>query len=278
MSQLDTYKWRDRRLTNDRTEVAAEYKMVDMSQDELQHAYNHCKHMLYNTDHNNLGRMLVLDEISKQIEYCGAELALRWFKQLKDDKGNPLYTEDNLMIDLRSWLSSIPDYDENKIYRLQDFVEVPPEYKGVSIKALQSACRDNLGYFSHAKISLSFIYRMGLYFNSQELSDISNYTYGNTLKEKFDVLKYQLGLKEDAPLKADPSGLTEQEFRDMIHLKKLKGFQRCKYSEMTTSQLETLRRKVLYAFEEEVLFQISVWKELMKQIEEVATYKHYILS
>ena len=64
----------------------------------------------------------------------------------------------------------------------------------------------------------------------------------------------------------------------MIHLKKLKGFSRCKYSEMSTSQLETLRKKVLYAFEEEILYQISVWKELMRQIEEVVEYKHYKLD
>jgi hypothetical protein len=47
---------------------------------------------------------------------------------------------------------------------------------------------------------------------------------------------------------------------------------------MSTSQLETLRKKVLYAFEEEILYQISVWKELMRQIEEVVEYKHYKLD
>lgn len=277
MGDIQTYKWKDKRLTPDRSEVAAEYNMIDMGEYELQHAYDHCKHMLYNTDRNNLGRMLVLDEISQQLEYCGAELALRWFKQQTDAQGNLLWTEDNLMINLRTWMASIPNYDESKVYRLQDFLDVPPEYKSISIKALKDACRDSLGYFNHSKLSLSFIYRLGIYFKPEELADIDRRTLSNTLQEKFDVLKYQLGLKDDVKLKANPSGLTEAEFREMIHLKKHKGFQKCKYSEMTTSQLETLRKKVLYAFEEEVLYQVETWKTLMKQIQEVAEYKHYNL-
>lgn len=278
MGDVTTYKWRDKRLTDNRNEAPIEYLMINMGEDELQIAYNHCKHMLYNPDYKSPGRMLVLDEIAKQLEYCGAELALRWFKQLTDSQGNLLYSEGNLMTDIRSWLASIPNFDPDKVYRLQDFVDVPPEYKSISITALQNACRDNLGYFAHSKISLAFIFRMGLYFKPQELEEFDSYTLGHTLQEKFDILKYQLGLKDSVELKPSPSGLTEQEFRDMIHLKKLKGFSRCKYSEMSTSQLETLRKKVLYAFEEEILYQISVWKELMRQIEEVVEYKHYKLD
>lgn len=278
MGDIKTYKWRDKRLTNDRTEVAVEYSMIKMDQSELQHAYDHCKHMLYNTDKNNLGRMLVLDEISQQLEYCGAELALRWFKEQKDAQGNFLWTEDNLMINLRTWLSSITDYDPNKTYRLQDFLEVPPEFKSISVDALKNACRDNLGYFNHSKISLSFIFRMGIYFKPDELETINKRVYSSTLKEKFDVLKYQTGLKDDAPLRANPSGLTEAEFRDLVYLKKHKGFKKSKYSEMPSSLLEVLRKKVLYAFEEEVLYQVSTWTTLMKQIEEVADYKGFLLQ
>lgn len=278
MGDIKTYKWRDKRLTNDRTEVAVEYNMIKMDQNELQHAYDHCKHMLYNTDKNNLGRMLVLDEISQQLEYCGAELALRWFKEQKDAQGNFLWTEDNLMINLRTWMSSITDYDPNKTYRLQDFLEVPPEFKSISVEALKNACRDNLGYFNHSKISLSFIFRMGIYFKPDELETINKRVYSSTLKEKFDVLKYQTGLKDDAPLRANPSGLTEAEFRDLVYLKKHKGFKKSKYSEMPSSLLEVLRKKVLYAFEEEVLYQVSTWTTLMKQIEEVADYKGFLLQ
>lgn len=275
MNRLENYVWRDSRLTNDRNEKQVEYKLIDMGEYELQTAYDHCKHMLYNSDVKNPGRMLVLDQISKQINDCGAELALRWFKSLTDKDGNLLYSDMSLMTDLRSWVRDLP---KDREYRLQDFVQVPPDYKAVTINSLMDAARDNLGYFDYSKISFAFIFRLGIYFTPSELDEMENFTYGHTMKEKFDILKLQLGLKDDIELRSSATGLTEQEFRDMIHLKKLKGFQKCKYSELTTGQLETLRRKVLFAFEEEVLKQVKTWKTLMSQIEEVAKYKGYQLN
>lgn len=275
-SKIESYRWKDKRLTEDRKEKAAEYRMVDMEDYELQQAYNHCKHMLYNNDPNNPGRTLVLDMISEQLEYCGAELALRWFKTLTDDNGNYLYSNDSLMSDIRNWLSTVPE-DDKMTYRLQDFVKVHPDYRGVSIDALIKACRDSLGFIDLSKISFSFIYRLGIYFTPDELKEMNNYTFGHGLQEKFEILKYQLGLKDDVTLKANPNGLTEQQFRDMIHLKKHHGFTKCKYSELTTSQLETLRKKVLYDLEDEVLYQVNIWTTLMKQIKEVAEYKKYTI-
>lgn len=276
-TKIESYKWKDRRLTANRLEKAVEYRMIDMADYELQQAYNHCKHMLYNNDPANPGRMLVLDMISQQLEYCGAELALRWFKSLTDSNGNLLYSDDSLLTDIRGWLSTVDDSDKSKTYRLQDFVKVHPDYRGVSIDALIKACRDNLGFIDLSKISFSFIFRLGIYFTPDELKEMDNYTCGRGLQEKFDVLKYQLGLKEDTVLKAHPNGLTEQQFRDMIHLKKFKGYTKCKYSELSTGQLETLRKKVLYELEDEVLFQVNIWTTLMKQIKEVVEYKGYTL-
>ena len=275
-SKIESYVWKDRRLTEDRKEKAVEYKMIDMQDYELQQAYNHCKHMLYNNDPANPGRTLVLDMISEQLDYCGAELALRWFKSLTDDNGNPLYSNDSLLTDIRGWLSTVPENDKTN-YRLQDFVKVHPDYRSVPIDTLIKACRDSLGFIDLSKISFSFIYRLGIYFTPEELKEMSSYTLGHGLQEKFEILKYQLGLKEDAVLRPNPNGLTEQQFRDMIHLKKQKGFVKCKYSELTTGQLETLRKKVLYDLEDEVLFQVNVWTTLMKQIQEVAKFKNYII-
>ena len=218
-SKIESYVWKDRRLTEDRKEKAVEYKMIDMQDYELQQAYNHCKHMLYNNDPANPGRTLVLDMISEQLDYCGAELALRWFKSLTDDNGNPLYSNDSLLTDIRGWLSTVPENDKTN-YRLQDFVKVHPDYRGVPIDTLIKACRDSLGFIDLSKISFSFIYRLGIYFTPEELKEMSSYTLGHGLQEKFEILKYQLGLKEDAVLRPNPNGLTEQQFRDMIHLKK----------------------------------------------------------
>jgi len=47
---------------------------------------------------------------------------------------------------------------------------------------------------------------------------------------------------------------------------------------MSTNQLKVLRKKVLYALEDEVLVQIKLWETLLKQIEEVAEYNHINLE
>jgi hypothetical protein len=64
----------------------------------------------------------------------------------------------------------------------------------------------------------------------------------------------------------------------MINMKRLRGWKMCKYSSLSTSQLRTLRSKVLCALEYRTKWQAKKWKEIMGQIEEVAKYKHYKLS
>ena len=103
MSNINSYVWKDKRLTHDREEKQVEYKMVDMDEDQLQTIYNHCKEMLYNNDPRNPGRMIVVDSISEQLDCCRAELTLRWFQTLQDSNGNYLYTPDSLIVDIRNF-------------------------------------------------------------------------------------------------------------------------------------------------------------------------------
>ena len=91
MNNLEKYVWKDRRLTADRNEKQIEYKMINLNELQLNVAYNQCKQMLYNQDVKNPGRMAVLDNIQKQLVYCNAELAVRYFKTLKD-KRVPIYS------------------------------------------------------------------------------------------------------------------------------------------------------------------------------------------
>lgn len=279
IEKLKTYKWKDKKLTKDPNEIQVEYKLIDMTDYQLNIAYSQCKQMLYNTDEQNPGRMIVLSTIQEQLDYINAELALRWFKTLKDSVGQLLYTETNLISDIREWIMAVGGNlnNENK-YKLKDFVQVPPEFKNVKIDILTKACRDALGYFNHSKITYSFIYSLGIYFTHQELKESEDLISDkNDIQERFNILKLQLGLKDDTKLKANPAGLKESEFRDMIHLKRNKGPKKCKYSELSTSQLITLRDKVLYSLEDLVTKQSQIWKILMQRIEEVAEYKGYKL-
>jgi hypothetical protein len=286
MSKVESYIWKDAKLICGASKVQNETRLIDMDQEQLQTCYTHCKNMLYNTDPKNLGRMIVLDTISKQLDCCGAELALRYFISLTDSNGKYLYTADSLLMDLHSWTRSIPDYDPKENYRLQDFVEVPAEYQGVSIELLMKACRDGLGNLDHSKITKTFIYdRLGLYLTTDELyaidKDLEDHGMDPnkiTLAAKIENhVKFPLGLS-GVEIKINPKGLTGEEFKDMVNLKKLKGYKYCKYSALTSNQLKTLRYKVLFELEERTLYQIKTWKTIMQQIEEVAKYKHYKLS
>lgn len=285
MSNINAYVWKDARLTRDKNEKQVETKLVDMDEDQLQMIYSHCKEMLYNDDPKNIGRMIIIDQIAKQLDNCGAELALRWFKTLTDAKGNYLYSSETLLSELRSWMHADPNYDPNNNYRLQDYVQVPPEFRNVSMDALQKACYDGLGVFNHSKITPTFIYNLGIYLTQSELKEIDDDLSraglnpdSITMQAKIDNhIKLPLGLSS-IDVRVNPHGLTGTEFRDMVNMKHYKGYKCCKYSDLTTSQLHTLRFKVLRALENRTMKQVKAWKEIMQQIEEVAEVKGYKLN
>lgn len=285
MSDINSYVWKDARISRDKNEVQIETKLVDMDEDQLQMIYSHCKDMLYNTNPTNEGRMIIIDQIAHQIDNCGAELALRWFKTLRDTNGNELYDNESLLKEIQSWIKALTGYNSSERYLLGDFVSVPNEYRKVPINSLIEACKDSLGNFNHSKISYSFIYNhLGIYLTQEELTEIDNDLINAginpekiTLQQKIDNhVKFPLGIS-NADIKINSRGLTISELKDFIHMKKLKGYKTCKYSSLTTSQLQTLRNKILIALENRTLWQAKKWQEIMSQIEEVAKYKHFQL-
>ena len=200
----------------------------------------------------------------------------------EDKDGNYIYSNETLMSELRSWTDGC---DPSENYTLKDLVQVPAEYRNVSLNSLQLACRDALGSFDHSKITHSFIYKMGIFLTQEELREIDsdlkdqglnpdNYTLQTKIENH---IKLPLNVL-NVDLKVNPKGLSGTEFRDMINIKHLKGYRMCKYSVLTTSQLRTLRSKVLCALEDRTKWQAKKWKEIMSQIEEVAKYKHFKLS
>ena len=86
---------------------------------------------------------------------------------------------------------------------------------------------------------------------------------GNT-RSKLEVIKERLNINPSVRLTVKSSGLNFTELRAMI------GLRPKKYSELTTDQLATLRNKVLFRLENEVMFHIEQWEERIRQIELVA--------
>jgi hypothetical protein len=186
------------------------------------------------------------------------------------------------MSELRSWMS---EFEPDDSYTLKDFVSVPAEYRNVKITSLQLACRDALGSFDHSKITHSFIYNMGIFLTQEELKEIDDDLREAGLNPDSYTLQAKINNHIKLPLsvmnvelRVNPKGLSGTELQDMINLKRIRGWKMCKYSSLSTSQLRTLRSKVLCALEDRTKHQAKKWKEIMGQIEEVAKYKHFKLS
>lgn len=96
-------------------------------------------------------------------------------------------------------------------------------------------------------------------------------TASGEYREKAEVAKERLGLNPTANLYMTPKGLSFTQLRAMVNLKSKK------YSELTTSQLETLRNRILFSLEDEVKFHINQWETRKNQIKKVCEAKGYTL-
>lgn len=278
---IESYIWKEKRFTRDRQEKQIEFKMIDMDESQLQYIYDHCKQMLYNKSIKNPGRMIVLQNIAKQLDLCRAELAYRYFLSLETKNKERIYSSNSLMSELRNISGQI---DDNTY--IGDVMNVPSEYSKAKLKYLKEACKDALGLFDHSKITRPFLCNMGIYLSQRETKEINNdlIAYGLnpnkfTLLEKIENhIKVPLNLKENQFLRINPKGLNATEFMEMINMKAYKGPHACKYSDLSTGQLKALLNKVLYALEECVQNHANRWSTLMAQIEEVAKYKQFNLE
>lgn len=275
MSNINSYIWKDKKIVVNKTTVCQnEIKMIDMSETELNDAYQHCKNMLYNNSKYDPGRYLVLDEISTQINNCAAELAIRWFCQLTDDLNNFKYSRFSLLSEIKTLIDPLKKiYPENHIFRLQDLYSgIPTDFTGITIDSIIKGCKDTLGKFNKKHITKSFIVKQGIWFTPEEMNDFKTVEKLKTTDEILKTIKERLGLTMSTDLRIKSSGLNYNQFRSMINLKINK-----KYSELTTNQLEILKNRILFTLEEDIFFHIKNWQTLMSKIEEVCVYKNYKL-
>ena len=271
---MNEYIWKSKKTIVDKNTVdQSSVKMIDMSERELQSAYTHCKNMLYNGDKTSPGRYLVLEEIKKQTLYCNAELAVRWFLQIVNDKDTPVYSRFSLINEINDFIELNKDGIKVQDLKLKDIYNgVPIDYSNISVELFLKSCKDTLGKFNKSHITQTFIVNLGIWFSQDEIRNFEQVEKLSTLEERIQVVKDRLNLRNDLKIPIKSSGLSYTQFRSMINLKSNK-----KYLELTTNQLETLRDKVLFLLEENVSFHISQWETLMAQIEEVAEFKKYKL-
>ena len=250
-----------------------EIKLVDATPEQLNSFYKHCDSMLNSTDKLNPGRKVLLNIISEQREKCNTELFLRKLESgaiCADGKGYPRYL---YLQDLRKFIDAHKDQFPSKELKNISIAActngLPREFERISIDSVFSACLDTLGQFENKHITFRFIQNLGVYLTPEEMREFEN---NKDNKKRLEVIKERLNINPNILLVVKPSGLNYKELRAMVTLRPKK------YSELTTDQLETLRNKVLFRLENEVMFHISSWEERIRQIKMVAEAKGITLE
>ena len=268
-NDMNLYVWKGPKVDVNGTRVQESIKLVDATNEQLQEFYNHCQSMLYSTDRDNPGRLVLLDIIKDQRERCNTELYLRYVENA--------YLSDSNRQKLQrfTYLNSIKTFmDNNKEMFPKEQLGnilvtsvtggIPDDFKSITIDYVLDGCLDRLGAFSKKHLTLSFILKLGMWFTVQEKREFDEEAErtGKTIPE---IIKDRCGLNANTKLNITSKGMLNfKEFRAMITLKNKK------YSEMTTDQLLTLRNKVLFALEDEVEYHAKQWIDRENKLKKVA--------
>lgn len=272
-NDVKTFVWKLARKPDGTQE---EIRLMDATPEQLNKFYKHCDSMLNSTDKLNPGRKVLLGIINEQREKCNVELFLRRLETgaiCADGKGYPRYL---YLQDLRAFIDAHRDqFPANELKNISIAActsGLPREFERISIDSVLSACLDTLGYFDNKHITFSFILNLGVYLTPAEMKEFTEKDKDGNTRSKLEVIKERLNINPAVRLTVKSSGLNFTELRAMI------GLRPKKYSELTTDQLATLRNKVLFRLENEVMFHIEQWEERIRQIELVAQARGIVLD
>jgi len=249
-------------------------KIAEMTPERLKECWKHCEKMLKSDDPKHLGRYNVLDEINDNINRCNVELFLRYLENSYMKREHYIPTPRfKLMIAVKEFILNSEREAESKGMTLDwkkisinylNGEEFPPEFQSINIADVLDGCIDKLGAFNKQHLTMTFITKMGLWFNKAEENEFKGISNSDRLK----IVKDKLHLPTKLILKFNEKGLSYHEMRAMLTLPKKQ-----KYSDMTTEQLLTLRNKVLLRLSREIDGHIFSWRRLQKQIELVSKSK-----
>lgn len=268
-TDINSFIWKGtKKLDENGKYKQSEKKLIDMTVQELNACYDHCKTMLFNKDVKNPGRYLVLEIIAEQKDRCGAELFLRYVEQEKD------ISRFTLMNMLNSFLSNNKENLKGvKPIISHMFSGIPDEFDQVPLSLLMDGCLDRLGAFNKKHVTRTFILKQGIWLTPAESKDLIEHDADGRPVDRLTIIKDRLSIKDIETLYINSKGLNFTQMRGMLNLKPNK-----KYMDLTTVQLETLRYRILFNLEETVKKHIADWEHRMEEIERVAEFKGFKLS
>ena len=267
-TDVNSFVWKGtKKLDENGKYKQSEKKLVDMTVQELNACYDHCKTMLFNKDVKNPGRYLVLEIIAEQKDRCGAELFLRYVEQEKD------ISRFTLMNMLNSFLSNNKENLKGiKPIISHMFSGIPDEFDQIPLSLLMDGCLDRLGAFNKKHVTRTFILKQGIWLTPAESKDLIEHDADGRPVDRLTIIKDRLNIKDIETLYINSKGLNFTQMRGMLNLKPNK-----KYMDLTTHQLETLRYRILFSLEETVKDHIAAWEKRMEEIESVAEFKGFKL-
>lgn len=260
-NNINTFIWKGPKING----VQEEYKLVDCTYEQLQKYYKHCDEMLHNTNKKNPGRLVLVDIVQEQIQRCRAELLIRWLRLEKS------YSATRCLEDLRTIINNNPEINQEtiKTYKIGNVMQgLPLEFEQLPIGLVMDACLDCLGVFDSSNITLNFIIKLGFWFTPQEMQELyrKDPETGKAMN-RLAVIREKHNIDNKYTLRIDSTGLTYQEFKYMLDLKK------DKYSNIASNPLKILSNKVLYRYQELCVAQAKPWQDKMNEILKVAEFK-----
>ena len=247
-----------------------EIRMMDMSEQELQRAFNHAWSMLYNESTWNPGKVAIKKRIKDTYDNCNAELFLRFV--LHDCDIESIKTNKDLLefVNIKRKQDNI-DITDNITSM---FMGAPIEFEKVTIDKLMSACFDKLDILNRKMISDKFILSQGIWLTGEEKQELTEYDEKGKLRDRLEIIKERLILNPTVQLRINTKGFNYAEFRALVKIEDNNP----KLSSLPTFTLKVLRDKVLLLLDNDLDYHIEKWNKLVEQIKKVAEYKRIELK
>lgn len=230
--------------------------LSEATKEELQQWKEHCESMLYSTNPKKLGKVNIYDQLEEQKNLCNAEIFMR---TLISDERLELskFSLGNIFINFIAANLHIEDIEKKPISLMFD--KLDPTFNTVTIENGRNACLNQLGVFKRF-FTNKFIYGLGIWITTKDTKDL-NLPKKATPREKLEALKTACGIPLNTFLRLNPNGLSLNEFKLALNIKNKN------YSALTTNELVLLRDKLLNNYQLTLVKQITMWKNLLKNIE-----------
>ena len=131
---------------------------MDMSEKELQKAYNHCHDMLYNKSRYTPGKVVLRDSLGNIGTACVTELFVRFLLHECDIES--IKTKQDLLMLINNTKKESDVKNEDTIDVI--FSNIGDEYGKIKVRDLIDACLGSLGSFNTKLITPGFLLAQGV--------------------------------------------------------------------------------------------------------------------